>query len=347
MSSPTPGRRARARAKGKARPLPAGGTDEASSSAAGQSQEGELREQLASMQRQMGEMMSAMTAMQGGTAHPGHTAGEGQRGSRAVPFVPTGRGTQSGSEGLAALRSELGEPQRPIQRAPAGAEDPGERSEESHIRAVAKEVATQLRGGRRSGARHRSDSDSSNSSASSRRSRSTGGAEMRAAQRRAHGRHPMRRYRHVMGKMREVVRKTGSDSNVAHKYMRTQVALGRYAAAARMCQMINNIHQYAEQGDMDGILWQVATIYMFLEQYSIDNGSLQMAWLHTTHARFDEAQWSREPPRTGAHDIEARMARLVEPATIGGESKYIKEINTTRKLAAELTAAEKKDEPKK
>ena len=89
--------------------------------------------------------------------------------------------------------------------------------------------------------------------------------------------------------------------------------------------------------DTETALYWISTMYIFMEQYCLDNGSMQLAWLHTFLPRHEDEQWKKEMAKAGPNDLEARLARLAEPATVGVESAYVKELAAFKKLSQELS----------
>ena len=278
---------------------------------------------------------------------------------RTVPLRGAGGAMRSGSADLTALREELGAPQRSAsggRMASRSATDKGPAEGGAFAAAVAEEVADALRSRRshrrQHSARRGSSSGSSRSSASngSRRHRHHSprgrGIERRESQRREHIKHPHRRYRHVMGIIRNTTKKKGGDADAALKFMRTKTALGRFGMAARLVQLVNGIHSALETDDVTLAKWYVATIYMVAEQYAVDNGSMTAAWMHSHQTSFDESEWRRELPRPSS-DIEARVAKLPEAETYGAEAAYVKQINEHKTLTTNFQRSEGKNAKEK
>ena len=144
-----------------------------------------------------------------------------------------------------------------------------------------------------------------------------------------------------MSVMTSEVEEAGDDAAVALKYMQRRVPLGRYALAMRMTVLTNQVHRALIEEDIPSALRWIASTYQFTEQYALDGGSLQLAWLHTFLPRFEDSNWMRELSKASSQEIEARIARLVEPDTVGVESSYVKELNQFKKLSAELAKAER------
>ena len=140
---------------------------------------------------------------------------------------------------------------------------------------------------------------------------------------------PMAKYRYVMKAARAAV---GVDASVLEdhlavkKYFREHVGMDKYKLATRFFEMVVDMHGAMLEGDQKRALGRIATIYQFLEQYTVDKGDMYVAAL-ATHMP--------EPDRYVAEARTEPLGKLMEKEVASMTAAYQRDLDSLLKAREE------------
>lgn len=158
---------------------------------------------------------------------------------------------------------------------------------------------------------------------------------------------PMRKYRHVMRAMREEVREEGleeavrdeerEDPQTAKEYFRKMVPMGKYKLAQSVLRLNLRMHAALREGKEETALGLVAATYQMLEQYSLDEADLSLAWALTQEKALGAEFPSESPAVEG-------IGALAEPGVIAAEIGRSKDVSAWKaaREALKKTGAERR-----
>ena len=117
---------------------------------------------------------------------------------------------------------------------------------------------------------------------------------------------PGARWRAMIGKVKDLLQASGTHGMEAYGERYTEVKFNRLLA--HMWQLMVHVAEAAEEGNQPKVLGIVAGGFMFMEQYQLDGGKTDLAWLLTLLP---------DPPQLGDPDKKPRRQ-------MGGRSRFTK-----------------------
>ena len=116
------------------------------------------------------------------------------------------------------------------------------------------------------------------------------------------------------------------DHLAVKKYFREHVGMDKYKLATRFFEMVVDMHGAMLEGDQKRALGRIATIYQFLEQYTVDKGDMYVAAL-ATHMP--------EPDRYVAEARTEPLGKLMEKEVAGMTAAYQRDLDSLLKAREE------------
>ena len=187
----------------------------------------------------------------------------------------------------------------------------------------------------------------------------TRGFVAKERQLRRYRRHPLRKYRHVMGVMRQELRgellagveePTRSvpvregDAQLAADYFHRKVPLARFRLAQQLLSLVQRLHASLLRQDQAAALGLVAAVYQFVEQYALDEGRSDLAWMMTQEVAPVPSEYTAT-----AVVVEAAtdgVGKLVEPPVLSAAIQEAKDMQAFRTGRDALRKGQEPKHPK-